>query len=75
MPESGQVKICESTKRPGSHYCDANNVCSKCPEISAVANATKEQQEDCRAVGLQSAEATSNPFNARGGSRVQGARG
>lgn len=70
VPESGSVKICESKQRPGSHYCDAANICAKCPDILT----TKEQQEDCRALGQQ--VESSNPFGARGGpGRMSGARG
>jgi hypothetical protein len=71
VPESGSVKICESKQRPGSHYCDADNICAKCPDVPT----TKEQKEECRGLGQQAEESGSNPFSTRGGGRVSGARG
>jgi hypothetical protein len=61
VPESGSIALCESTQRPGSHYCTADNVCSKCPDVPT----TKEQKQDCRGI-VQAVEA-GNPFGARGG--------
>jgi hypothetical protein len=69
VPESGSVKICESTQRPGSHYCTAENICSKCPDVPV----TKEQKEECRKMGQ--VEESGNAFSARGPARVQGSRG
>lgn len=69
VPETGSVKICESTQRPGSHFCTADNICSKCPEVPT----TKEQKEECWVLGQQME--SSNAFSARGGGRVVGSRG
>lgn len=72
VPESGSVFICESRERPGSHYCTADNICAKCPEVPT----TKEEKAECRAIG-QPAETEGGPnsFSARGGGRIRGSRG
>lgn len=45
VPEVGPVTRCEVRQPAGTHYCNAANVCSRCPAVPT----TPEQKADCRA--------------------------